>query len=122
MATMALRAMLVGGSITELEILARELRNGGIGVCGAALDLAGALSVIRRSIPDLALVDDGAGGLATVRELSRMGLSVILVTATHQPAYSHAAIQAGASMVLAKPLDIERLVQRLSAAASTLVA
>lgn len=122
MSVMSMRTMLVSGSVAEMEVVAAELRKAGITVCAAALDAPGAISAAKRNFPDIAILDDTIGGLALAKHLSDSGVAVALISSRCHPAELHKAAANGVILLLPRPLDIDRLIQRLSHLAGLLAA
>lgn len=122
MSAMSTRTMLVSGSLSDMEVIAAELRKAGVTVSAAAMDAAGAISAAKRVAPEIVILDDTIGGLPLAKHLSDSGLAVVLLSGQTDPAYRQAAAQHGVILMLPKPLDIDRLVQRLSQIAGLLAA
>lgn len=122
MSAMSMRTMLVSGSLSDMEVIAAELRKAGVTVSAAAVDAAGAISAAKRVTPEIVILDDTIGGLPLAKHLSDSGLTVVLLSGQTDPAYRQAAATNGVVLMLPKPLDIDRLVQRLSQIAGILAA
>jgi AmiR/NasT family two-component response regulator len=119
--------MIINQSVTELEIIARELRKAGVFVCGAACEVHGAASAAVRTHPDVILIDDESeafDGVELASELGRVSpySALMLVTRGLTAARQVKAAKAGVTAVLPKPLDTDRLVQLLSKLQPALVA
>jgi DNA-binding NarL/FixJ family response regulator len=119
---MSMRTMLVSGSLSDMEVIAAELRKAGVTVSAAAVDAAGAISAAQRVTPEIVILDETIGGLPLAKHLSDSGLAVVLLSGQTDPAYRQAAAAHGVVLLLPKPLDIDRLVQRLSQIAGILAA
>lgn len=107
--------------------LATILTRGGIEVVGQAGSGDEALLVVRRTRPDVVLMDvrmPGRDGLSATAELCRGGtVRVVVLTTFDHDEYLYGALRAGAAGFLLKnstPEDLVRAVQRIAAGESVL--
>lgn len=95
----------------------------GCTVVGEAADGRQAVDVVRRTCPDVTVMDirmPHMDGIAATRELSRQGLStkVLILTTYDLDEYVYAALRAGAAGFLLKAAPPERLVEGIATVAA----
>ena len=102
--------------------LASVLRVRGVDVVGEAADGAEAVDVVRRTRPDVVIMDirmPVLDGIGATREIVRLGLAskVLVVTTYDLDSYVYEALRAGASGFLLKATTPERLVEGIETVA-----
>ncbi|MEO6740467.1 MAG: response regulator transcription factor [Chthoniobacteraceae bacterium] len=102
------RAVLVEDHLMFREWLGYMLSKGGaVSVCGEADNIADGIALIRKTKPDIAIVDltlRGSSGLELVKELKAQGLDVpVLVLSMHdEELYAERVLRAGARGYISK--------------------
>lgn len=118
-----LRVIVVDDHPLYRQGIVRALEAGGQTVVAEAGDGPAALDLIRRHVPDVAVVDfsmPGLDGIDLVGALARHGpaVPVVLLSAFSDEPLVRAGLQAGAAAYVAKTADREEILRAIEAAAT----
>ena len=117
---MSANILIVDDDQGVLEVLSRLVQSGGYST-RTALDGRTALRMVRRSPPDLVVLDmvmPGVGGLGFLNEIRSVcpGLPVIMITGVLDERSARISMKLGAVDFLTKPLDMQGLLFSIKAA------
>lgn len=115
-----MKAILIDDNPSNLFMLGKLVQNAGIGDLSSFRDPLEALEAIKNEQYDLILVDymmpglDGLGVLKEVRKLPNYAdVPVVMVTTVDQKDVCYAALEAGATDFLTKPVDMAEVKARI---------
>jgi len=116
-ANVALRVVAIDDDVQHLKFISTVLSSKQV-VVSTAADPGAGLGLVRKMRPHLVLVDlmmPGTTGIELLEEVLRFdpGTEVVLLTGQYSTESAVEAIQKGAADYLTKPVDVEKLEQRV---------